>query len=157
MPIEHPWSSERPPTTRSSWACHSIKWSIANHCCSSWNLSPSLFHTKLNSFLIVIIIKIEPIVFIYCFLVKSYNVFVTTEFLPHVSMMEVEFSQDPSNDGTQEFGDVETLLNLYNNSLLGICFPLFHYWTISSSNIYCSGLFPFVLTNCCRKYFGVFL
>ena len=50
----------------------------------------------------------EPIVFVYCFLVDDYNVFVTMEFLPYVSMMEVEFSQDPSNDGTQEFGDVET-------------------------------------------------
>ena len=52
-------------------------------------------------YLFVIITKMEPIIFVYCFTIEGHNVFVTIEFFPHVSIMEEGFSQDPSNDGTR--------------------------------------------------------
>ena len=51
-------------------------------------------------YLFVIITKMEPIIFVYCFTIEGHNVFVTIEFFPHVSTMEEGFSQDLSNDGT---------------------------------------------------------
>ena len=52
-------------------------------------------------YLFVIITKMEPIIFVYCFTIEGHNVFVTIEFFPHVSIMEEGFSQDASNDGAR--------------------------------------------------------
>ena len=52
-------------------------------------------------YLFVIIIKMEPIIFVYCFTIEGHNVFVIIEFFPRVNIMEARFSQDPSNDGTR--------------------------------------------------------
>ena len=62
-------------------------------------------HTKLSPSFVII----DPIVFVYYFTIEGYNIFVTIEFFPHVVIMEDFLSMGPSDD---DFGDVETLLNL---------------------------------------------
>lgn len=42
-------------------------------------------------------------------------------------MMEEEFSRDPSND-TQEFGDIDTFLDMYNHLQLE-AYPVLFYFT----------------------------
>ena len=69
------------------------------------SLSLPSSHTKLSpSFVIV-----DPIVFVYCFTIEGYNVFVTIEFFPHVVIMEDFLSMCPSDE---DFVDVDDLLNL---------------------------------------------
>ena len=64
----------------------------------SLSLSPPILSFP---YLFVIITKMEPTIFVYCFTIEGHNVFVTIEFFPHVSIMEEGFSQDLSNDGTR--------------------------------------------------------
>ena len=54
----------------------------------------------------------EPIVFVYSFTIKGYNVIITIKFFPYVLVLEDFFSLKPMDD---DFGDVNTLLNLWNN------------------------------------------
>ena len=56
-----------------------------------------------------LILSFLPIVFIYCFTIESYNVFVTIEFFPHVIIMEDSLLMGPFDN---DFGDVDTLFNL---------------------------------------------
>ena len=77
-------------------------------------ISLSLY-SILGSLLFDVLTKIEPLIFDYYFLVEGYNVLVTLEFFPHVSTMVEKSSQNPSDDGTQEFSNVDTFFNLYNN------------------------------------------
>lgn len=78
-------------------------------------ISLSLYSILVSPLLFDVLTKTEPLIFVYCFLVESYNVLVTMEFFPHVSMMVEKSSQNPSDDGTQEFSNVDTFFNLYNN------------------------------------------
>ena len=77
-------------------------------------ISLSLY-SILGSLLFDVLTKIEPLIFDYYFLVEGYNVLVTMEFFPHVSTMVEKSSQNPFDDGTQEFSNVNTFFNLYNN------------------------------------------
>ena len=54
----------------------------------------------------------DPIVFGYSFTIEGYNVFVAIEFFSHVIIMEDFLSMDPPDD---DFGDVDTFLNIWNN------------------------------------------
>ena len=56
-----------------------------------------------------LILSFLPIVFIYCFTIESYNVFVTIEFFPHAIIMEDSLLMGPSDN---DFRDGDTLLNL---------------------------------------------
>lgn len=94
--------------------------------------------------------------FVDCFTIEGYNVFVTIEFFPYVSIMEERFSQDPSNDGTQEFGNVDTFLNYIITNRCRftlLCFisllEYFHCWTISLLG----WAFHLCWPICCRKPF----
>ena len=69
------------------------------------SLSLPSSHTKLSSLLAIM----DPIMFVYSFTIKGYNVIVTKEFFPYVVILENFFSLDPMDD---DFGDVDTLLNL---------------------------------------------
>ena len=69
------------------------------------SLSLPSSHTKLSPLLVII----EPIVFVYSFTIKGYNVIITIEFFPHVLVLEDLFSLELMDD---DFGDVDTLLNL---------------------------------------------
>ena len=50
----------------------------------------------------------DPIEFVYCFIIEGYNVFVTIEFFPHVIIMEDYLSMGPFDN---DFRDVDTLFN----------------------------------------------
>ena len=52
----------------------------------------------------------EPIIFIYSFTIEGYDVTVTTEFFPHIIVLE-DSSPEPMDD---EFENVDTFLNLCN-------------------------------------------
>lgn len=72
-------------------------------------------------------------------------------------MMEEEFSQDPSND-TQEFGDIDTFLNMYNHWQLE-AYPVLFYFTIGVFSLldYFFVVVGFALCAnpfCCRKHVG---
>ena len=54
----------------------------------------------------------EPIVFVYSFTIEGYNVIITIEVFPHVLVLEGFFALEPMDD---DFGDVDTLLNLWNS------------------------------------------
>ena len=53
----------------------------------------------------------DLILFVYCFIIECYNVYVTIEFFPHIIIMEDFLSMGPSDN---DFGDVDTFLNLWN-------------------------------------------
>ena len=58
----------------------------------------------------------QPLIFTYCFTMGGYNVFETfLEFFLHINVMMVESTMDPIEQNTQEFLEVNTLLNLFNN------------------------------------------
>ena len=50
----------------------------------------------------------EPIIFIYSFTIESYDVIVTIEFFPHITVSE-DSSLEPMDD---EFENVDPFLNL---------------------------------------------
>ena len=61
-------------------------------------------HTKFSSLFVIM----EPIIFIYSFTIEGYDVTVTTEFFPHIIVLE-DSSPEPIDD---EFENVDTFLNL---------------------------------------------
>ena len=72
------------------------------------SLSLPSSHTKFSPFLVLK----EPIVFVYSFTIEGYNIIITIEFFHHVLVLEDFFSLEPMEN---DFGDVNTLLNLWNN------------------------------------------
>ena len=50
--------------------------------------------------------------FVYSFTIEGYNVIVTVKFFPHVVILEDSLSMETMDD---DFGDVDSLLNLWNN------------------------------------------
>ena len=82
----------------------SIPWHKSNLAALARISLPSS-HTKLSPFLVIM----EPIVFVYSFTIKGYNVIITIKFFPYVLVLEDFFSLKPMDD---DFGDVNTLLNL---------------------------------------------
>ena len=83
----------------------SIAWHKNLSCYTNWNLSLSLSQAKLSPSFVVM----DLILFVYCFIIEGYNVYVTIEFFPHIIIMEDFLSMGPSDN---DFGDVDTLLNL---------------------------------------------
>ena len=69
------------------------------------SLTLPLSHTKLSPLLV----RMEPIVFVYSFTIEGYNVIITIEVFPHVLVLEGFFALEPMDD---DFGDTDTLLNL---------------------------------------------
>ena len=58
----------------------------------------------------------QPLIFTYCLTMGGYNVFETfLEFFLHINVMMAESTVDPMEQNTQEFPEVNTLLNLFNN------------------------------------------
>ena len=57
----------------------------------------------------------KPLIFIFCFTIEGYNVFVTMKFFPHIDVMMAKSTIDPPNHDTQELLEVNTFLNLFNN------------------------------------------
>ena len=58
----------------------------------------------------------QPLIFTYCFTMGGYNVFETfLEFFLHINVMMAESTVDHIEQNTQEFPEVNTLLNLFNN------------------------------------------
>ena len=53
----------------------------------------------------------EPIIFIYSFTIKGYDVTITVEFFSHIIVLE-DSSPEPMDD---EFENVDTYLNLWNS------------------------------------------
>ena len=51
----------------------------------------------------------DLILFVYCFIIENYNVFVTIEFFSHVIIMDDSLLMGPSDN---DFRDGDTLLNL---------------------------------------------
>ena len=61
------------------------------------------------------LLTIEPLIFIFCFSIKVYNMFVTMEFFPYIDVVVAENTLDPFDQDTQELPEVNTFLNLFNN------------------------------------------
>ena len=58
----------------------------------------------------------QPLIFTYCFTIGGYNVFETfLEFFLHINVMMAESTMDPIEQNTQEFPEINALLNLFNN------------------------------------------
>ena len=53
----------------------------------------------------------EPLTFIYSFIVEGYNVTITIEFFPHIIVLE-DSSSELTDD---EFENMDTSLDLWNN------------------------------------------
>ena len=51
----------------------------------------------------------EPMIFIYSFTIKGYDVIVTIEFFPHIIVLEDSYPKSMDD----EFEDVDTFLNLW--------------------------------------------
>ena len=61
------------------------------------------------------LLTMEPLIFAFCFTIEGYNVFVTTEFFPHINVMMAKSTIDFPNQDTQGPLEVNTFLNLFNN------------------------------------------
>ena len=57
----------------------------------------------------------KPLIFIFCFTIEGYNVFVTMKFFPHIDVMMAESTIDPPDQEIQGLLEVNTFLNLFNN------------------------------------------
>ena len=58
----------------------------------------------------------QPLIFTHCFTMGGYNVFETfLEIFLHINVMMAESTVDLIEQNTQEFPEVNTLLNLFNN------------------------------------------
>ena len=57
----------------------------------------------------------KPPIFTYCFTIGGYNVFETFGIFLHIDVMMAESTVDLIKQNTQEFLEVNTLLNLFNN------------------------------------------
>ena len=68
------------------------------------SLSLPSSHTKFSLLFVIM----EPIIFIYSFTIKGYDIIVTIEFFPYIIMLE-DSSPEPMDD---EFENVDTFLNL---------------------------------------------
>ena len=79
-------------TTHYIYYIHEHTLALSWSCCASWNLSLSLH--------------------LYLFIIEGYNVIVIIEFFPHDLVLEDFFSLEPMDD---DFGDVDTFLNLWYN------------------------------------------
>ena len=105
-------------------------------------------HTTLNN---PFLLTKEPLVFIFCFSIKGYNVFVTIEFFPHIDVVVAESTLDPFDQDTQGLPEVNTFLNLFNNWLLDYKYN----FTLPLENFiflyYCNGT-----TNILINYHEVF-
>ena len=66
----------------------------------------------------------EPIIFVNSFSIEGYNVFVNIKFFPHAIIMEDSLLIGPFDD---VFGDVNTLLNLWNYKQLEVYTVLFYF------------------------------
>ena len=53
----------------------------------------------------------EPMVFVNSFAIEDYDVIITIEFFPHVIVLE----DSPLESTDDDFEDVDTILNLWNN------------------------------------------
>ena len=53
----------------------------------------------------------EPIIFIYSFIIEGYDVTITIECFPHIIVLE-DSSPEPMDD---EFKNIDTFLNLWNS------------------------------------------
>ena len=82
----------------------SIAWHKKLSCYTNWNLSLSLSLSLSPSFVVM-----DLILFVYCFIIENYNVFVTIEFFSHVIIMEDSLLMGHSDN---DFRDGDTLLNL---------------------------------------------
>ena len=57
----------------------------------------------------------EPLIIVYYYYDKGYNVFVTIEFFPHIDVMITESTINSPNQDTQRPLGVNTFLNLFNH------------------------------------------
>ena len=58
----------------------------------------------------------QPQIFTYYFTMGGYNLFETSlEFFLHINVMMAESTVNPIKQNTQEFPEVNILLNLFNN------------------------------------------
>ena len=57
----------------------------------------------------------EPLIIVYYYYDKGYNVIVTIEFFPHIDVMMAESTINSHNQDTQGPLRVNTFLNLFNH------------------------------------------
>ena len=60
-------------------------------------------------------LPIEPLIYIFYFTVKRYNVYVTIELFPHIDVLMVESIMNSLNRDMQGPSGVNTFLNLFNH------------------------------------------
>ena len=63
----------------------------------------------------LLFVTMEPLIIVYYYYDKRYNVFVTIEFFPHIDIMITESTINSPNQDTQRPSGVNTFLNLFNH------------------------------------------
>ena len=75
-------------------------------------------------------LPMEPLIFTFYFTVEGYNVYVTIELFPHIDVMMAKSTINSPDQDTLGPLEVNTFLNLFNNSLLDFKCNFTHHWRI---------------------------